>query len=198
MFEPIISLIWVTVLLLGSPGPAPLALAAVGASFGVRRGIPFLLGILLGLFGAMLGASFGIAALLTLHPKAQSVMQVLGAAYIVYLALKIATAPVIVDESGHQQAPSFADGFILNLVNPKAYAAFLAIFSQFLLPFEHSLVAFMITGAICMLVATAVDGAWLAVGGTIRPLFTKPTSARLLRVSFGILMIAAVIWALSF
>lgn len=32
-------------LLLGSPGPAPLALAAVGASVGVMRGLPFLLAI---------------------------------------------------------------------------------------------------------------------------------------------------------
>lgn len=42
MLESIVSLIAATGLLLGSPGPAPLALAATGATFGIRRGAPFL------------------------------------------------------------------------------------------------------------------------------------------------------------
>lgn len=57
MLESIVSLIAATGLLLGSPGPAPLALAATGATFGIRRGAPFLAGILLGLSVAIIGAS---------------------------------------------------------------------------------------------------------------------------------------------
>lgn len=64
MLESIVSLIAATGLLLGSPGPAPLALAATGATFGIRRGAPFLAGILLGLSVAIIGASIGLAALL--------------------------------------------------------------------------------------------------------------------------------------
>ncbi len=41
MIEGILTLILVTTLLLGSPGPAPLALAGISAAFGIRRGMPF-------------------------------------------------------------------------------------------------------------------------------------------------------------
>lgn len=37
MLESIVSLIVATLLLLGSPGPVPLALAATGATYGFRK-----------------------------------------------------------------------------------------------------------------------------------------------------------------
>ncbi len=43
MVESIVALITASALLLGSPGPAPLALAATGATYGIKGGIPFLL-----------------------------------------------------------------------------------------------------------------------------------------------------------
>lgn len=85
------------------------------------------------------------------------------------------------------------DGFIFNLLNPKAYAAFLALFSQFTLSYGNSTLNFMATGVVCFGVATVVDFIWLALGGTLRPLFENPRSAKILRVSFAIIMVAAVL-----
>ncbi|WP_154224082.1 LysE family translocator [Marinicella rhabdoformis] len=197
MIEATLTLIFTTLLLLGSPGPAPLALAATGATFGVRGGLAFLAGILLGLAVAILGAILGINALFLAFPKAAVAMQIIGAAYIVFIAYKIATAAVISGESSSQKnAPTFIQGFILNLLNPKAYAAFLALFTQFLLPFENQLTAYALTGLVCFLVAVIVDVIWLCLGSLIKPMFTQPKQARLLRVSFALLMLASVAWAL--
>jgi len=186
----------VTTLLLGSPGPAPLALAGTSATFGVRPGVPFLLGILTGLFIAIVGAIFGLATALASHPNAKVVLQVLGGLYIFYVAVKIASAPVLSSQQEEQiNAPTFLDGFILNILNPKAYAAFFAIFSQFLLPFESATTAYVLTAGICLLVAIFVDTLWLFLGGLVGPLFQEPRKARLLRISFAMLMVVAVIWA---
>jgi threonine/homoserine/homoserine lactone efflux protein len=197
MTEAIIALVSATALLLGSPGPAPLALAGTSAAFGIRRGLPFLLGILAGLAVAIVGATAGLAALFQAYPSARLFVQVLGAAYICYVALKIATGPVVdAAENGGRAAPRFIDGFILNLLNPKAYAAFLAVFSQFLLPFPEQTAAFATTAFICLLVAAVVDFAWLCFGGIIGPLFKRPRAARAMRVTFAVVMVAAVLWAL--
>ncbi|WNZ56606.1 LysE family translocator [Microbulbifer sp. MKSA007] len=194
MLEALFSLIAATALLLGSPGPAPLALAASGATFGVRKSSGFLIGILLGLSVAIVGATAGIAALLAAWPEARLAVQLCGALYIGYIAIKIATAPVLEQgESATAQPPSLLDGFIFNLLNPKAYAAFLAIFSQFLLPIEESGLSYLATGLVCLLVAAAVDFIWLCLGGSLRPVFHKPRQARIIRVSFAVLMVAAVL-----
>lgn len=196
MVEALAALTATTFLLLGSPGPAPLALAATGASYGVRKGVPFLAGILSGLAVAIIGATAGLAAAFANFPNVRSTVQVLGGMYICYVAYKIATGPVLEDDvNSGISAPNFADGFILNLLNPKAYAAFLAIFSQFLLPLSGTLTSFIVTGVVCFLVAVVVDVLWLCFGKLIGPLFKKPKEARMLRITFAALMIVAVIAA---
>ncbi len=194
MFEALITLIITTALLLGSPGPAPLALAATGATFGIRQGMPFLIGILIGLSFAIVGAALGLAALFMTFPEVRVTVQILGGIYMLYVAYKIATAPVLkTNNQVNQQAPKLVDGFILNLLNPKAYAAFFAIFSQFLLPFADNSSSLTVTGLVCLVVATIVDFVWLCLGGALRPVFEKPKSARMLRVAFAIMMLVAVI-----
>ena len=199
MLESIISLITATGLLLGSPGPAPLALAATGATYGIKNSIPFLLGILSGLAVAIIGATVGIAALFSAFPNVKLIVQIAGALYIVYVATKIARAPTLLSSDKNSgPTPIFIDGFILNLLNPKAYAAFLAIFSQFLLPLQTNLLSYFATGVICFMVAVFVDVAWLALGGILRPVFESPKSARILRVTFAVLMVVAVLFALTY
>lgn len=194
MIEALLTLVPVVALLLGSPGPAPLALAAVSASFGIKKGIAFLCGILAGLAVAMIGAVIGLSALFSLYPSSRLVVQIIGGLYIFYVAFKIASAPVIIDSKSQNKTPTFADGFILNLLNPKAYAAFLAIFSQFSLPMQSSSTSLLATASVCMVVALLVDSAWLALGGILKPLFKKPLQARILRIVFAVLMIIAVAW----
>lgn len=199
MDESMVSLIIATALLLGSPGPAPLALAATGATYGVKRGLPFLTGILFGLAAAILGATVGIAALFGAFPSLKLFVQILGALYIVYVAHKIATAPVLQSDGNVAKEPlKFVDGFILNLLNPKAYTAFLALFSQFLLPLDNELSSYLATGIVCFVVAVIVDVAWLMLGGALRPLFENPKPARIMRIFFAISMVSAVIWAFTY
>lgn len=193
MIEAAATLITTTFLLFGSPGPATMALAATGASHGFRNGVPFLVGILSGLAVAIVGAIAGLATLFANFPDIRFTVQLIGGAYICYVALKIATAPILSSSPGSKSfAPSFIDGFILNLLNPKAYAAYFAIFSGFLLPLTEITHSFLATGTICFLVAVVVDILWLWFGGLMSPLFRKPREARLLRITFAILMVAAV------
>lgn len=195
MFEAMLTLIAATSLLLGSPGPAPMALAAVGASYPFRQGIVFLAGILCGLLWVMSFAALLLNGLLSIHQSLQLLMQIAAALYIVYLAYKIATAPINSEAAASNMAPGFWQGFIFNLLNPKAYAAFVALFSSFLLPMENVLAALVFTGACCFGVAVFVDGAWLFAGRLLRGVFSEPKQGRYLRVMFSSLMVLAVLLA---
>ena len=194
--EAVTSLIITITLLLGSPGPAPLALAATGATYGIKQGIAFLLGILMGLACAIVGATLGLASLFSAFPEIKLICQLLGGTYIGYVAFKIATAPVVSHSSNKSlNAPNFKDGLILNLINPKLYAAFLAIFSQFLVPLSSTTTSYLATGLICFIVATLVDILWLGFGSLLKPVFAHPVQARAIRIIFAALMIAAVLYA---
>ena len=198
MLQAVAALVIATTALLGSPGPATLSLAAVGATSGLSKGLPYYLGILSGLLFAMLGAIAGLATVLARWPQASLVIQSIGAAYILYVAWKIATAPTVSAADGHSMRhPSFRDGFILNILNAKAYAAFFALFSQFLLPIHGAAFAYAATATICFGVAIVVDAAWLVAGGFLQPLFANPRSARIVRIVFGLLIVVSVIWMVA-
>lgn len=196
MLEAFVSLVIATVLLLGSPGPAVLTLAATGAVFGFRGGTPFLIGILSGMAVALVLGSTGIAVFLDAYPNSRFIIQIFGSVYIGYVAFKIATAPVLSSQDNLDDAgPKFRDGFILNLVNVKLYAALLALFSQFLLPLSNEWASIAATALVVFGVIIIVDTLWLACGTLLRPVFEDPRLARITRIGFALMIIIAVIFA---
>lgn len=194
--EAFISLVLTTALLLGSPGPAPLALAGVGASFGFKGGMRFLSGILAGLLVVIFAVATGLGTLFTTYPLTKSICQFVGVAYLLYVAYKIASAQGSIAER-EGAAPSFKDGFILNLINPKAYAAFLAIFANNLLILGDPLLSVIMTGVVCFAVAVIVDGLWMAIGGSLQTIFATPAQAKQLRLVCAAALLVSVIGALT-
>jgi threonine/homoserine/homoserine lactone efflux protein len=192
--EAVISLLLTALLLMGSPGPATLALAATGASVGFQQGLSFLAGILLGLAFVITSAGLGLAALFTQFAQLRIAFQIAGALYILYLAYRIATAPVLANGAeASSRLPGLRDGLLLNVLNVKAYAVFVAIFSGFVLPMQSPAAAYLITGLLCFSVGLTVNIGWLWFGGAIRPLFTNAHSALHLRRLFALLMVASVL-----
>src|ERR1700742_2720583 len=80
--------------LLGSPGPAIAALIAVGRSRGFVGGLPYFAGLQFGLATAAGITAAGWFSLLAAFPSALRVMTIAATAYLIYLAWKIASAPV--------------------------------------------------------------------------------------------------------
>lgn len=105
-----------SVALAGSPGPATLSLAAAGAAFGVRPGIGYLAGIVAGMVAVMAIVASGMVGLLLAVPGVAPVVAVLAAAYFLWLAWRIATAPPLSEEGARRVPPTLAAGLLLSLV----------------------------------------------------------------------------------
>lgn len=182
--------------LIGSPGPATLSLAAVGAAFGARGGLAYVIGLLVGIVGVMVVTASGVVGMLLALPGAVPVVTVLAAAYFLYLAVRIATAPPLTETADPRRRPSFLAGFLLNMVNPKGYAAMAALFSGFmLLPDGPAIDAAAKIALLTPLVA-AVNLAWLSAGATLSRFLHEPRASRIVNVTFAVLLIASVIIAL--
>ena len=109
----------------GSPGPATLSLAASGASVGFRRSLPYLFGIVSGLLVNFVVAALGITVLMQRAPALVTIMTYLSLGYIIYLAVRmVRTDP----KAGAERPLVFSQGVLLNMLNPKAYFASLAVF----------------------------------------------------------------------
>ena len=186
------------VALAGSPGPATLSLTATGAAFGARRGAAYLAGIVIGMVAVMAIVASGLVGLLLAVPGATPVVSVLAAAYFLYLAWRIATAPPLAADTAQRRTPTFAGGLLLSLINPKGYAAMAALFSGFVLVQERLALDVVVKMAVLVLIITAVNVAWLLAGAALTRFFRDPRTNRAINVAFAVLLVASVALALAF
>ncbi|MEO0936558.1 MAG: LysE family translocator [Pseudomonadota bacterium] len=114
----------------GTPGPANMALMATGARFGLRRALPFVAGVALGKQLIIWPIGFGLMELAAQYPALFTALKWASAAYILWLAWKIANLRLRPGAAAGT-APGFAAGLIVHPLNPKAWAMIVAGFTNF-------------------------------------------------------------------
>ncbi len=173
-----LSLFMMAVFLLNlTPGPDTAYIVARSVAQGRAAGIASAMGIAFGCCVHALLAAFGLTALIAASPAAFAVVQYAGAAYLIWLGVRlIVSARIERDASAHdpgraeaQQVRTmrrlFAQGMLTNLLNPKVVIFFLSFFPQFVHADASGRTgAFLLLGAIFVAMSTAYTCtlAWMA------------------------------------
>lgn len=119
----------------GSPGPATLALSGTAMAEGRRASLALALGILGGSATWGIAAALGMGAVMKAHVWVFEIVRYLGAAYLLWLALKSARSALRsgmgknARSIGRTPRRLIGRGFLLHLTNPKAILSWGAIYS---------------------------------------------------------------------
>ncbi len=107
----------------GTPGPNNAMVAASGATFGFARTVPHLLGVAVGFPAMLLVVALGAGDVMRTAPSLHEILKWVGAAYLLWLAFKIATARPSAAETGCTRARplTFLQAALFQWVNPKAW-----------------------------------------------------------------------------
>lgn len=121
-----------------SPGPDNLYVLTQSALSGAKNGILITLGLCTGLIVHTTLVAIGVAALIQASPAIFSVLKIIGALYLLYLAWQILSSPTARIGSGKTQSLTpfqlYRRGILMNISNPKILVFFLAFLPQFALP----------------------------------------------------------------
>jgi threonine/homoserine/homoserine lactone efflux protein len=170
--------------IMGSPGPATISLAAAGSAYGLRRSLAYLLGMIVGTTLVLLAVASGITATLLAVPALRPVLFVISAAYILWLAYHIATAPPLGRRSETSGAPSLVGATVLAVANPKAWVAIAAVFASVRLADTATADAAAKTAVLALMIVVIMV-AWLLVGASFAPLLRDPRRARVVNVALA-------------
>jgi len=187
--------------LMGSPGPATLSLAALGSAFGVQRTMPYYAGIVAGTSGVLLMIATGYAGLILSAPRAVRWIGLIAAIYIVYLAYKIATAPVGTAGASEASVPTAKAGFLLAIGNPKAFAAISAVYIGHTVVTSSAVVDSVVKTGVLFLVIVGVNALWLFTGNAFSALLKDPVKGRMANILFAVLLLISVglaLWGLVY
>lgn len=125
-----------SILLCIAPGPDMLFLLGRTLAQGRKAGVLAAIGINLGAYVHMLAAVFGISAILATSSFAFAVLKWIGAAYLVYLGIRVlmsrqSVLHVAPQEGGKSKWSILWQGFLSDVLNPKVAIFFLAFLPQF-------------------------------------------------------------------
>ena len=183
------------VAMFGSPGPAVLSVAATGAAFGFRAGLPYAAGIVTGTLIVAAMVLSGIAGLVLIIPGVKPVIVIAAALYILYLAYRIATAPPLGTVTRSDHTPKFVNGLALALANPKAYAGIGAVFSPHTLVAADPLWDGIAKLSLLAIIIAIIDPIWLLAGSALARLFAEPKKSRWLNITFALALLVAMLIA---
>lgn len=148
------------------PGPSVLYIATRSAVGGTRAGFVSMLGIHAGTSVHILGAIVGLSAILAASARVYSVVQLAGAAYLVYLGLRALRSRTTEAAEERIQVRStrrlFWQGFAVETLNPKTAVFFLAFFPQFVEPSTGPVWSqSLLLGVVFVMLASMSDGAYV-------------------------------------
>jgi threonine/homoserine/homoserine lactone efflux protein len=159
-------------LLLVIPGPAVTYVVSRSIGHGRAAGLFSVLGIVVGTLLHVTAATLGLSALLASSILAFQFVKYLGAAYLIYLGIRTLRR----DDSQLLQAASserrllriFAQGVLVNLLNPKTALFFLAFLPQFVDPsLGHPSLQIFQLGVLFALMGWISDSVWAVLAGTV-------------------------------
>jgi threonine/homoserine/homoserine lactone efflux protein len=163
-----------------TPGPAVVYIVARTLAQGRACGLSSVLGVALGNFANAVGAALGLAALFAVSSTAFTVVKWAGAAYLVYLGIRMwLTTPAVQDAT--PQAPLqplrrvFRDGFVVALLNPKTTLFFAAFLPQFMDAHASPLMQTLALGGVFIGIACCTDLIYVLTASLVAPRLGRAT-----------------------
>lgn len=186
-----------------SPGPMTLLLLSLGLKDGLRRSLPAQLGASVSYLISMLIFAVGFSQLIKGYPLLTQGIQVVGVAYILYLAYKQWTSSAV-DISTTVQAQEssrslFGKGLLTGLSNPKAIILFSAVFPQFATAGHGRTADIAILGLTFLIMQFASGCLYCYFGQRIKHVLESPRKRALLhKLTAALLLAVALLLARGF
>jgi threonine/homoserine/homoserine lactone efflux protein len=198
-WEHWIAFVAASAILLAIPGPTILLVISYALSHGRKVAAATVAGVALGDFTAMTASMLGLGALLATSSAIFTGLKWVGAAYLIYLGIKLWRTPVAgeADVGGQTRAANdrpvriFLHTYVVTALNPKSIIFFIAFLPQFIdasRPLGFQMVVFETT---FLVLATINAAAYGLMASMARTSIAKPRVQRIVNRTGGSLMIGA-------
>ncbi len=191
--ETLIALVLFVAVSSVTPGPNNIMLLTSGLTVGLRRTLPLWSGIQVG-FLVMFGViAAGMGALFTAFPQSYVILKWGGAAWILWLAYKIAMADPTPVNSEDAEAPlGFRGAAAFQWINPKSWVFAISTLGTYTDPTHYGLTAGMIM-LVIVLVGVPIGSLWAVAGVMLRQVLSTRERVRVFNILMGVALALTVL-----
>jgi homoserine/homoserine lactone efflux protein len=178
------------------PGPTITVIIANSLRFGARAGMLNVAGTQAGFVVWLAIAAFGLGAAIEVMGVWFDVLRYAGAAYLVWLAIKLFRSKGDLARAAERSRPRgsfFLQGFIVIISNPKMLVLFGAMIPPFITPGADPLRDILLLGLTFMAIAALGDTAYALLAGRAGASLSR-SRIRALEIVSGCFLAAAGLW----
>jgi threonine/homoserine/homoserine lactone efflux protein len=192
-FDQFLALLAFAAICSWTPGPNNTILMASGIAHGFRKTLPMVFGVCIGfptmiaLVGAGLGQVFEAA------PQLYTILKFAGAAYMLWLAWKIATSiPADSANTNAAKPLSFLQGAAFQWINPKAWIMSVTALSTYTTPDAYTQSVAIVVASFAAAGFTSSIG-WASFGTALRQVMTNPKWFRAINIALAISLVLSLV-----
>ena len=192
---PLETFLWMVVFALVTsvtPGPNNLMLLASGVNFGFMRTIPHMFGIAVGFGSLLLSVGLGLGALLVAWPALGLALKAAGAAYLLYLAWKIAGSRTIGSAGKASKPITLLQAAAFQWVNPKAWMMSITAMALYADPLNPGVTVPLVALSFVIVNFPSVS-LWAGFGTMLRSFLDRPNRLKWFNIVMALLLVATLV-----
>ena len=172
-----------------TPGPNNAMLLASGVNFGLRRTAPHMLGVVIGFALMALSVGFGLQGVLNTVPVVYEIIRWGGAAYMLYLAWKIATAGEMAERGANPKPITFLQAVAFQWLNPTAVITAATAVTTYRV--SNTVAELLLLTLILTVVPVLSVTLWASGGVAVRRFLHDPKHRRMFNITMAVLLVAS-------
>ncbi len=192
----LLSIVTFTLSTVLTPGPNNIMLLSSGLTFGYRRTIPHIFGIVLGFPFMVIVVGLGMGAIFEQFPFLFTVLKIVGIIYLFWMAYKIATNKSVynIDDNSNNSKPfSFLQAAIFQWVNPKAWIMAITSISVFVTSEQYHFQEVFIVSFIYFLSGIISTNSWALGGVILKRFITNEHYVHIFNITMALLLVVSIL-----
>ena len=175
MSQPLlIAFVLFAVVMFFTPGPNNVMLLSSGLTHGLRRTLPHIAGVTVGVAFMVATVGLGLGTIFIAYPLSQTILKYAGAAYLIWLAAGIAISGAAPSAQDNRRGPmTFWGAAVFQWVNVKGWVIVIGTITAYaaIASFPWNIV---IQTSISLVVGALATVAWALFGSALRPVLRSP------------------------
>jgi threonine/homoserine/homoserine lactone efflux protein len=173
-----------------TPGPNNIMVLSSGLTYGFRRTLPHIAGIVIGFAFMVAAVGLGFGTIFIAYPVLQTILKYAGAAYLIYLAIAIAFSGPPQPGEARRRPMTFWGAAVFQWVNVKGWVIVIGTITAYAAIARFPLNVAIQSG-LCLPIGVVSTATWTLFGSALRPLLKSERAVRAFNVLMALLLLAS-------
>jgi len=177
-----------------SPGPNNFMLLSSGLTFGYQKTLAHIVGVMVGFPIMIIAVGLGIGTVFELYPLLHDILKIVGIAYLLWMAWKIATSSSTMSSEDEIKKPfTFVQAVLFQWVNPKAWVMVITAMGSFITSKENAFLQVLVIAFTYLLIGFLSTNFWALGGLYLQRFISNERRVRVFNVVMALLIVFSVL-----